>query len=181
MKDGSIVLVQIMYGLSPTQSTRKRIALTDQGIEQSKRTALKLTRQRTSRASMEMPGRVHLMSIVTRSRREGSSSASKGGYHHLSSIVSKSSCDCDDTDIDMIYRMCCISVENSPSYKAATLFDTGTHASFVNREVATWIEEHGRTDRRHGDRKRGWQEASGTTVSLAGTSMSSPILGRDNR
>jgi hypothetical protein len=97
--------------------------------------------------------------------------------HHLPSLVSKSSCDCDDTDIDMTYRMCCISLGNSPSYKSATLFDTGAHASFVNREVASWIEEHGRTDRQVSDRMRGWHEASGTTVSLAGTSMSSPILG----
>ena len=54
--------------------------------------------------------------------------------------------------------------------KAATLFDTGVHASFVNREVASWIEEHGGTDRQVPDRKRGWQEANSTTVSLAGTS-----------
>jgi hypothetical protein len=58
-----------------------------------------------------------------------------------SRLQSKSSCDCDDADIDKTYRMCCISLGNSPS------FDTGAHASFVNREVASWIEEHGRTDR----------------------------------
>ena len=78
--------------------------------------------------------------------------------------MSKSSCDCDDADIDMTYGMCCISVGNSPSYKAATLFDTGAHASFVNREVATWIEEHGGTDRQVSDRKSGWQEASGCDI-----------------
>ena len=27
--------------------------------------------------------------------------------HHLPSLVSKSSCDCDDADIDKTYRMCC--------------------------------------------------------------------------
>jgi len=73
--------------------------------------------------------------------------------------------------------MCCVSVRNSPSYKAATLFDTGAHASFVNREVASWIEEHGGTDRQVPQQQRGWQKASSTSVSLAGTSMSSPILG----
>ena len=57
------------------------------------------------------------------------------------------------------------------------MFDTGAHASFINREVASWIEEYGGTDRQVSDRKRGWQEANDTTVSLAGTSMSSPILG----
>ena len=78
---------------------------------------------------------------------------------------------------DYLYRMCCISVGNSPSYTAATLFDTGTHASFVNREVASGIEEHGGTNRQVPEQKRGWQKASSTMVSLAGTSMSSPILG----
>jgi hypothetical protein len=39
----------------------------------------------------------------------------RGGNHHLSSLVSKSSCDCDDADIDMTHRMCCFSVGNSPS------------------------------------------------------------------
>jgi hypothetical protein len=125
---------------------------------------------------------VHLMSRGTRSRKEGSRSRSKdrdgrGGNNYLSLLLSKSSCDCDDADIDMTDRMCCISVGNSPLYTAATLFDTGAHASFVNREVASWIEEHGGTDRQVPGQKRGWQEASSTTVPLAGTSMSSPILG----
>jgi hypothetical protein len=103
----------------------------------------------------------------------------RGGNNYLSSLLSKSSsnCDCDDADIDTTYRMCCVSVGNSPSYEAATSFDTGAHASFVNREVASWIEEHGGTDRQVPGQKRGWQEASSTTVPLAGTSMSSPILG----
>jgi hypothetical protein len=95
----------------------------------------------------------------------------------LSLLLSKNSCDCDDADIDMIYRMCCISVGNSPSYNAATLFDTGAHASFIKREVARWIQEHGGTDRQVPEQKRGWQKASSTSVSLAGTSMSSSILG----
>jgi len=50
-------------------------------------------------------------------------------------------------------------------------------ASFVNREVARWMEEHGGTDRQVPEQKRGWQKASSTSVSLAGTSMNSPILG----
>jgi hypothetical protein len=81
-----------------------------------------------------------------------------GCNNYLSSLLSKSSCDCDDAGIDMTYRMCCISVGNSPSYKAATLFDTGAHTSFVNREIAS------RTDRQVPDQKRGWKEASGTTL-----------------
>lgn len=69
----------------------------------------------------------------------------------------------------MTNRMCRISVGDSPSYEAATLF--------VNREVTAWLEEHGRTDQRHAYRKRGWYEVSDTMVSLSGTSISSPILG----
>ena len=57
---------------------------------------------------------------------------SRGGTPHLSAITTTASCDCDDIDIDMTYRMCCLTVGDSPSYKAATLFDTGAHASFVN-------------------------------------------------
>jgi hypothetical protein len=59
----------------PGEEQSKR---TDQGIEQSKRTALKLTRQRTSRTSKEVSGRVYLSSMVTRLRREESSSTSHG-------------------------------------------------------------------------------------------------------
>jgi hypothetical protein len=49
------------------------------------------------------------------------------------------SCDCDAQDIGTTYCMCCITVNDSPSYSAATLLDTGAHTSFVNREVAAWI------------------------------------------
>ena len=45
-------------------------------------------------------------------------------------------CDWDDADADITYRMCCITMGTSPSFKAATLFDTGANASYVNREVA---------------------------------------------
>ena len=68
--------------------------------------------------------------------------------------------------------MCCITVGTSPSFKAATLFDTGANASYVNREVATWIE-----DQAEGGRKHGWEAERSTTVSLAGTSMNSPYIG----
>jgi hypothetical protein len=55
--------------------------------------------------------------------------------------------------------MCCVTVDDSPSYSAATLFDTGAHTSFVNREVAAWIVQQSKT------------------VSLAGPALSSAILG----
>jgi hypothetical protein len=73
--------------------------------------------------------------------------------------------------------MCCITVSTSPSFKAATLFGTGANASYVNREVAAWIEDQAGMGKQQGERKRGWEAERGTMVSLAGTSMSSPILG----
>ena len=73
--------------------------------------------------------------------------------------------------------MCCITVGTSPSFKAATLFDTGANASYVNREVAAWIEVQAGKGKQQRGRKRGWEAERITTVSLAGTSMSSPILG----
>ena len=39
------------------------------------------------------------------------------------------SCDCDAQDIYITYRMCCVTVDDSPSCSAATLFDTGAHTS----------------------------------------------------
>ena len=62
-----------------------------------------------------------------------------GGMPRKSATMTHRACDCDDADIDVSYRMCRISVNNSPPFKASTLFDTGAHASFVNREVAAWI------------------------------------------
>ena len=57
------------------------------------------------------------------------------------------------------------------------VFDTGAHASFVNREVAEWIGQQARPATRLGAKKRGRHGDSNTSVSLAGTSLSSPILG----
>ena len=56
----------------------------------------------------------------------------RGGKHKQLAIMTHRACDCDDADIDTSYRMCCISVNNGPPFKASTLFDTGAHASFVN-------------------------------------------------
>ena len=91
--------------------------------------------------------------------------------------ISTVKCDCDDADVDITYRTCCITVGTSPSFKAATLFDTGANASYVSREVAAWIEDQAEKGRQQGGRKRGWEAERSTSVSLAGTSMSSPILG----
>ncbi len=101
----------------------------------------------------------------------------RGGTPRLSATTDTASCHCDDIDVDMTYRMCCLTVDNSPSYKAATLFDTGAHASFVNREVAAWVEGQARRNPGYLQKTREGQDQRCTTVSLAGTAYNSPILG----
>ena len=39
------------------------------------------------------------------------------------------------------------------SFKAATLNDTGANASYVNREVAAWIEDQAGKGKQKGERK----------------------------
>ena len=73
--------------------------------------------------------------------------------------------------------MCCVTVGNSPSYSAATLFDTGAHTSFVNREVAAWIVQQSKTGDGVTQGKRKAPAMLVISVSLAGTALSSPILG----
>ena len=104
-------------------------------------------------------------------------SGPRGGTPHLSAITATASCDCDDIDVDMTYRMCCLTVGDSPSYMAVTLFDTGAHASFVNREVAAWVEGQARRSPSGLKKARERQDQRYTTVSLAGTAYSSPISG----
>ena len=74
------------------------------------------------------------------------------------------SCDCDAQDMDT-------------TYSAATLFDTGAHTSFVNREVAAWIVQQSKTSDGVTQGKRKAPAMLATSVSLAGTALSSPILG----
>ena len=51
---------------------------------------------------------------------EREDSSSRGGTSQLSTTMTQPSCNCDDTDVDTTYRMCCITVGNSPSFSAAT-------------------------------------------------------------
>jgi len=99
------------------------------------------------------------------------------GTSQLSTIMTHPSCNCDDTDVDTTYRMCCITVGNSPPFSAATLFDTGTHTSFVNREVAAWIELQAKGNKGYAKCRRLGPETAAASVSLAGTSHTSAILG----
>ena len=75
-----------------------------------------------------------------------------------------------------MYRSCCISTNNSSSsLTVTTLFDTGANpTSFVNRQVAAWIESQ-QSKRAPGKRKH--SSAPTTSVALAGTSLTSPIYG----
>ena len=71
-------------------------------------------------------------------------------------------------------------MRNSTTYfNALTLFDTGANTSFVNREVAKWLELQ-----QHGDTVAGAHHARSSRhnvptseVGLAGTQLSSPIYG----
>ena len=94
----------------------------------------------------------------------------------MSITMTHPSCNCDDTDVDITYRMCCITVGNSPSFSAATLFDTGSHTSFVNREVTAWIELQAKGDKGYAKHRRLGLETATTSVSLVGTSHTSAIL-----
>jgi hypothetical protein len=75
-----------------------------------------------------------------------------------------------------MYRTCCITTGDSPtSLSVTTLFDTDANpTSFVNRQVAAWIESQ-QSPRAYGKRKH--SPAPLAAVSLAGTSQSSPIYG----
>ena len=46
----------------------------------------------------------------------------RGGTPRHLATISCGTCDCDDADVDTTYRMCCITVGTSPSFKAATFF-----------------------------------------------------------
>jgi saccharopine dehydrogenase-like NADP-dependent oxidoreductase len=56
--------------------------------------------------------------------------------------------------------MCCLTVGDSPSYKAATSFDMGAHASYVNWEVAAWVEGQARRNPSFERKARGTRTAS---------------------
>ena len=57
-------------------------------------------------------------------------------------IVTHLTCNCGGSDINSTYRQCLVSLAKSSTYfTALTLFDTGAYTSFVNREVAKWLEQ----------------------------------------
>ncbi len=80
--------------------------------------------------------------------------ATKRYMNQLSATQTHAPCACNDVDVDTTFRMYCITVGKSPSYHAATLFDTGAHTSFVNWELAAWIEQQAKGDTKYAGCKR---------------------------
>jgi hypothetical protein len=71
-------------------------------------------------------------------------------------------------------------MRNSTTYfTALTLFDTGAYTSFVNREVAKWLElqQHGGTVAGAHHAKSSRHDVPTSEVGLAGTQLSSSIYG----
>ena len=93
--------------------------------------------------------------------RRGNDGGGKGGSSRVhfddrskgtpcrTGIVTHLTCNCGGTDINSTYRQCLVSLTTSSTYfTALTLFDTGAYTSFVNREVAKWLEQWQRVTRR---------------------------------
>jgi len=56
-------------------------------------------------------------------------------------IITHLSCNCGESNTHSSYRQCLVSIRASTTYfMALTLFNTGAYTSFVNREVAKWLE-----------------------------------------
>ena len=95
-------------------------------------------------------------------------------------IVTHLSCNCGESDVNSTYRQCLVSLSASSTYfTALTLFDTGAYTSFVNREVAKWLEQRQGGDKEGLglDRTSSRHDIPTAVVGLAGTSMNSSIYG----
>ena len=98
----------------------------------------------------------------------------------LTSIITHLTCNCGGADINSTYRQCLVSMRNSTTYfTALTLFDTGAYTSFVNREVAKWLEQqqHGGTVVVAHLARSSRHDVPTSEVGLAGTQSSSSIYG----
>ena len=95
------------------------------------------------------------------------------GYY--TDIVTHLSCNCGESDINSSYRQCLVSMRSSTTYfNALTQFDTGAYTSFVNSEVAKWLEQQ---DDGEPSPKTSRHYTPTATVGLAGTVLSSNIYG----
>jgi hypothetical protein len=90
------------------------------------------------------------------------------------------SCNCGESDTHSSYRQCLVSIRASTTFfTALTLFDTGAYTSFVNREVAKWLERQQDKDKADcaSSQKISRHDTPTATVGLAGTQLSSSIYG----
>ena len=85
-----------------------------------------------------------------------------------------------ESDVNSTYRQCLVSPPASSTYfTALTLFDTGAYTSFVNREVAKWLEQRQEKDKEGLglNRTSSRHDIPTAVVGLAGTTMNSSIYG----
>ena len=95
------------------------------------------------------------------------------GTQCLTDIVTHLSCNCGESDINRSYRQCLVSMRSSTIYfTTLTLFDTGAYTSFVNGEVAKWLEQQ---HDREPSPKISRHDKPTATVGLAVTVLSSNI------
>ena len=98
----------------------------------------------------------------------------------LTDILTHLSCNCGGSDTNNTYRQCRVSIRPSTTFFAAlTLFDTGAYTSFVNREVAKWLEQqhNGNSGAVDSCPSSSRHDIPTTVVGLAGTKLSSSIYG----
>jgi len=102
------------------------------------------------------------------------------GTDKRTTTITHLTCNCGTTQTDTTYRQCLVSLRRSTTYYTAlTLFDTGAYTSFVNREVARWLEQQ--EDKRDGGqstrRRRSRFDTPTAVIGLAGTEHTSSIYG----
>ena len=110
----------------------------------------------------------------------------RGGVHFgkgtpcRTDIITHLACNCGGSDANSTYHQCLVSTSNSDqAFTALTLFDTGAYTSFVNREVAKWLERQRLGGQVDGVTGLGSSrhDIPTSTVGLAGTPQSSSIYG----
>ena len=83
---------------------------------------------------------------------------------------------CDDTDLDSVYRKCCISVDNDQYVTYYGLLETGALPfSFVSRKVAAWIMARRGHELKRNDARQDMGAVH--ALSLAGTAQSTQVYG----
>ena len=102
------------------------VAIPDKG-KKNRKSDRGLSRQNDSSSSSNLPEVCNVIHHCSRRSRSARSSLQITEVQ----ISCRPHCSCDDTDVDTSYRMCCITVGDSRSFSAATLFDTDAHTSFV--------------------------------------------------